>query len=646
MLEHKMNFGNQSKHCLIALLSGYLCLCWVPSLSAKETVGIELTPKGQQIRQAYVEMLDKLSAEVVQSLPVETLPTRSAFEQARADVSALTAPSEDAGPIAHQKYQQQKAAAEARAFEAARAVLADTDSVLADDSHDGKLMRIAILRHGTPAGLAEFAQQGEQEKALLDRLLSDDQLMQQMLVSGGANGGEYGEAMQVYTAILDASERAREPGILQNLALGTALHQPWLSGKERGSINGIVFTDNENPDGQVARYLHYEKAFLAGELDPAFKDFNAWECRFITNDPYTNDELAWARQMLRNFRPDHITNANHSWRYVGLVKSDLPYCSTTHDESLGTSQQQALALGGVCGRRAFFGRFITRAFGIPARRSTQTGHAAMNFWTPDGWVVRLGAWWSMNWCGPQGGLDFYLDSQAREFPEQYMRVVRAQWIGDALGEEDVNLRQYGRGGGFWNGLAFYQKRVMVEDSNREQAAVDAELAALTEDEARLLGESDEILGQSEIKEIEIPEEDRNIVVAKDGTITVPAVACTSPRNNNDKVTFLRSWDEGMQIHYQRLGARPEILRYSVEAPKAGKYEVSTLVTTVSTGMNAIFRINRRELVDVKLPYSKGMWTRSEPQIINLREGRNSIMVTFRAPNRGVSIKQIELKPVQ
>ena len=61
---------------------------------------------------------------------------------------------------------------------------------------------------------------------------------------------------------------------------------------------------------------------------------------------------------------------------------------------------------------------------------------------------------------------------------------------------------------------------------------------------------------------------------------------------------------------------------------------------------AIFRVNRRELVDVKLPYSKGMWTQSEPQVINLREGRNSIMVTFRAPNRGVSIKQFELKPVQ
>ena len=74
---------------------------------------------------------------------------------------------------------------------------------------------------------------------------------------------------------------------------------------------------NNESDGQVARYLRHEKAFLAGELDPAFKDFNAWECRFATNDPYTNEELAWGRQMLRNFRPDHITNANHSWRYGG-----------------------------------------------------------------------------------------------------------------------------------------------------------------------------------------------------------------------------------------------------------------------------------------------------------------------------------------
>ena len=637
---------NPNQRLLPAFLTGCCVLCLSAMSLANQAVEPKLNAEGEQIRQEYAQQLETLSKEIAMSLPAVDPQKQAAFEQARSAVSALQAPGETDGPAVHQAFQTKKASVEAKALETARAILTDNDAFLSSDALDAKLLRVAILRHGTPAGLAEFAQQGAEEKALLDQLFADDRLMKQMLTAGGANGGEYGEAMQVYTAILAASERARQPGIFQRLALGTALHQPWMEGKDRGSVNGMIFTDNTNPDGQVPRYLHYEKAFLAEELDPAFQDFNVWECRFITNDPYTNEELTWARQMLRNFRPDHISNPNHSWRYVGLVKSDLPYCSTTHDDSLGSDQQQALALGGVCGRRAFFGRFITRAFGIPARRSTQTGHAAMNFWTPDGWVVRLGAWWSMNWCGPQSGLDFYLDSQAREFPEQYMRVLRAQWIGDALGEEDVNLRRFGQGGGFWNGLAFYKKRVVVEDANQEQAAAESELASLSEEEARLLGESDKILGNSEIQEIEIPAEDKQIVIDEDGTITIPAVACTSPKNNNDKVAFLKSWDEGMQIHYQRIGERPEILRYSVEAPAAGKYEVSTLVTTVSTGMSAIFRVNRRELVDVKLPYSKGMWEQSEPQVINLRKGRNSIMVTFRAPNRGVSIKQFELKPVK
>ena len=290
-------------------------------------------------------------------------------------------------------------------------------------------MKVAILANATPRGLAEFAQKGKEEEGLLDKLFADEKLMKQMLVAGGANGSEYGEAMQVYTSILEASERAREPGILQRLALGTALHQPWLKGREKGGVYGIVYTDNSTRDGQVSRYLHYEKAYLKGELDPAFKDMNAWECRFITNDPYTNEELAWVREMMRNYRPDHITNPDYKWRYTRIVKSDVPYASPTWDPKFGTKTQQMICGGGKCGPRAFFGRLATRAFGIPARRSTQRGHAAMNHWTPDGWVVCFGGWWSINWCGPWGGLDFLLDSQAREHPDEYMKVLRAQWEG-------------------------------------------------------------------------------------------------------------------------------------------------------------------------------------------------------------------------
>ena len=635
----------KTAHNLLALAIGILSVS--PTLSFTRNKGPMpvLNKQGIELEKQYAQELDLISKQIAKALPKIDQQNKDSFETARTELAALKKPREDDPEHLQKKYHEAKPLAESKALESARPLIAELESLLNSEVLDGKLMKAAILRHGTPAGLAEFAQQSEHHKTLLDKLLTNEKLMKQVLLSGRANGGEYGEAMEVYHAILEASERARKPGILQRLALGTALHQPWLDENKKGSVNGLVFSDHKNPDGQVSRYLHYEQAFLNGELDPQFKDFNAWECRFITNDPYTNEELSWGRSMLRQFRPDHITNPDQKWRYTRVVKSDLPYCSTRHDPSLGLPQQQALALGGICGRRAFFGRFIARAFGIPSRRSTQTGHAALNRWTPDGWVVNFGGWWSFNWCGPQGGLDFYLDSRAREFEDDYLKVLRSQWIGDALGEEDVSLRQYGQGGGFWDGLAFYLKRAIVEDANLEETDTDSALAALSAEEARLLGESDKVLGEEGVKEIVIPEEDKKIIVTEDGTVTVPAVACSSPRNNTDKVIFLNSYDGGMQLHYQRLGSQPEILKYSVEVPSAGKYEMTMNVCTVSEEDPVIARLNRRTIVNTILPYTKGTWQRTKPETIELREGRNTIQFTYRAPNRGVSFKDFQLKPL-
>ena len=261
----------------------------------------------------------------------------------------------------------------------------------------------------------------------------------------------------------------------------------------------------------------------------------------------------------------------------------------------------------------------------------------MSHWTPDGWTICLGAWWSVAWCGPQGGLDFLLDSQAREQEGAYMQVLRAQWIGDALGQEDVSIRHYGKGGGFWDGLGFHLKRVIVKD---------AQVEALELVGGMKLGESDELLGDEKGATIEVPAEDKKIVTDEGGVITVPAAACSKPNNSTDKVAFMQSWGGGTQVHYQRLGSRPELIRYTIEVPAAGEYELTATVATVSDKQSAIFRINRRTLLNVMLPYTKGMWGQSEPVTIQLREGRNSIMLTFRAPNRGVSIKALQLKPVK
>jgi hypothetical protein len=47
-----------------------------------------------------------------------------------------------------------------------------------------------------------------------------------------------------------------------------------------------------------------------------------------------------------------------------------------------------------------------------------------------------------------------------------------------------------------------------------------------------------------------------------------------------------------------------------------------------------------------MPFTKGFWETSKPMRVKLSEGRNTISVTARTPNRGVSIKNWQLKPVK
>ncbi len=645
-----------------AILS-LLAITIAPFADAKESAEIPLTARGQELQKKFAKELESLRAEVIAALPPVNDVKKASFLEIRAKWNGFPNAKEDASASEKKALDDLKEKTQTEAMEAAGALLTDLTPLLSSDALDPKLMRIAILNHGTPRGLAEFAQQGPDEEKLLEKLFADEPLMRQILEAGGANGGEYGEAMQVYAAILKASERAREVGsIFQRLALGTSIHMPWLQNetktverdaaveagaeaptlppvdKKKGGVYGIVYV-TQTSVAQVPRYLHYEKAFLDGELDPDFKDMTTWECRFITDSEYSNEDLAWTRQMMRIYRPDHITTKDTKWRYVRLIKSDVPYCTTTHDPSLGTKAQMEIALGGICGRRAFLGRLTSRAFGIPSRASTQTGHGAMCHWSPNGWVICLGAWWSSAYCGPQDGLDFLLDSQAREFEADYQQVRRAQWIGDAYGEEDVKIArgQFSKGGGFWDSLALLKKQIVVKQ---------AEVKALELAGGMKLGESDELLGDEQGEDIEIPDADKEIKVSADGTITIPAVACYSPRKSSDRILFLKSWDKGYQLHYSRLGLRPELFKYNIEVPADGEYELTSVASTVSPNIEVLVRINRDEPVSFAMPYTHGFWETSKPLKVKLTQGRNVISVTARTPNRGASIKNWQLKSVK
>jgi hypothetical protein len=602
------------RHTLNTLLAAVMLFPVSDAAEVKKPAAPAMTnPAGQQLLKKYSEMLKSLQAEIAGSLPKIEAGKGSAILKAYADEEAAKL---EKDPIAG------LAKAQQLTLTAATPVLGEAAGILASDRLDKKLVRCAVLANATPRGLAEFAQQGKEQQELVDKLLADDGLMLRMLEAGGAKGGNYGRAMQIYTGIQKASQRAGS-GILGRLALGTSL--------ELAEVKSTEAEGGTTPIDPIKRYLSYEKAFLNGELDPAFKDMTVWECRMITNAPETDEELVWGREMLRNYRPDIVFEPDYKWRYSKIVRTDVPYKDPVWEPDAPTTKMQQLVNGGgKCGPRAWFGRFALRCFGIPVWGVKQKGHAALSHWTPEGWTINFGAHWRTNWWEDRGGEDFLLESQAREHPADYAKVLRAQWIGDALGEKKTDGRRSGIGG-LWNVIALNQKRSIVA------TAKPREVALAGED----LAESNVSSKAEFVMKTEIRPDDRKISVGRDGVITIPAASCSKPVNNTANIQFMKSFSGGMQLHVRE----GEAFEYVVEAPTAGRYVLTAKVVSIHKDQQlSLTSDGLKTPLEIPIPYTLGKWEDTKPLAIELVKGRNVLRFSRKAPNSGVTVKQFTLRP--
>ncbi len=507
----------------------------------------------------------------------------------------------------------------------ANSLFTDLNSVLGTDKIDGKLVKANILTHATPYGLAAFAEKSAAEKTLVTQLLANEKLMKEMLLAGGARFGKYGEAMKIYAMIGKSSSKIDgEP--FRRLALATALEHanPIAQGNAKAVTDGPAFVD------PVKRYLHYEKAYLDGELDPAFKDLTTWEYRFVINHDVPDEISTWGRKMLQTYRPDHIYTPDYGWRYVAAVKTEVPYGSENQKYDVDTlHQHQNIAKnGGICGRRAFFGRFMLRSFGIPTWGVTQKAHAALSHWTPKGWVVNLGAGYQHSWWDKDdvslSGNQFLLEAQAREHTDEYIKVLRAEWIGRILSEPAYNERKK-IAGGFWSNLALFQSRTL--------AAKSASLGPLGQE-----------LGEANEKEQKVVSETVNAAdqkaSVKNGVINIPSVAYTK---GTGKAAAMKSYSGGgMQIH--ALGGFKT--QYEFEAPAAGKYKLTAQVATIQGGQIFILSANTAQPTESPVPYTLGAWQPTEPIEVTLEKGKNNLNFELKTGSRGVTIKDFSLSPAK
>jgi hypothetical protein len=288
--------------------------------------------------------------------------------------------------------------------------------------------------------------------------------------------------------------------------------------------------------------------------------------------------------------------------------------------------QNIILNGGVCGRRAFFGRFILRSFGIPTWGVTQKAHAALSHWTPKGWVVNLGAGYGSSWWDKDevslSGNQFLMESQARAHSTEYTQVLRAQWISRILGEPAYNERRKVEGG-FWSKIALYQTRILASSADFP--------GPLGKEHA---GAND---GQEKVVRAKVSEEDKKII-AQPGEISIPAVAHVK---SVGKGAAMRSVDGGMQLH--ALGGFTT--EYEVTVPNKGRYVLSARVATVQTGQKFVIstKASNGQPNRIEVPYTLGMWEPTEAVELNLEQGKNTIHFELVAGSRGVTLKDFTLK---
>jgi len=512
------------------------------------------------------------------------------------------------------------------------------DRVIASDKLDGKLAKYTILSEATPNDLAQFAQQGSTQKQLIEKLLSDTPLMIQMLVADGPFWEKYGRAMEIYTAIQKASPRAKE-GLFQRLALATALVHavPMIQGDAPIVKEKSMYVD------PVKRYLSYEKWFLDGKLDPTFKNHSVWNLKMVVDEGTPNEIFAWGRDMMCSYRPDLVPADGNTTRYVDVVDAEITYSSkgVKNDKPEMHQQQNILANGGICGRRAGFGRFILRSFGVPTVARPEPGHATLAHWSPDGWKTRLGGQWGGRArIGRYGrDLNFLTNTQARENTAEYINVKRAQWIGDLKGEQSI----YGR--------------IIPKQKNNTPELGCWHAAALTEQQRIIDGlDSGKSLAAKNIEAvsppIKIPAADRKIKIDGQGVITIPAVACSDPTSSTKQlfkgrfregIVFMKSPIDGMQLYLSRYCTPSDTFEYTFDAPQAGTYQMSARVITPAPDQTLLVSANGTSKSEIALPYTMGLRDTTRPVAIKLVQGKN--VLKFYGPAR-VTMKNFTLRPVK
>jgi len=552
----------------------------------------------------------------------------------------------------HMKYIYEQA--QCSAFNAAQPLLSIVqqhfDSLAIEMPHwEHQLLQCMILTSAKPTNIASYASKGLHQFDQVQDFLQNIKLMRTFVQSGGPRNGNYPRALEIYHEILSSSKDTKRfmasNEVFNRLATAVALEH----------AEPIMIFDTNIVIDPVERYLHYESAYLNGELDPLFPTLSTWELRMVVNNDASDEEIEWCRKMLRNYRPDHVLSPNYQWRYCMIVKSDVRYKKPEWEEGVPRTYKQMISGGGMCGPRAWFGRMACKSFGIPTWGVRQPGHAAMSHWMPSNqWVICLGGpnWTKSFWDGTNG-VHFDWESRARS-SMYYKYVGWLKCIACISGEDNLksqlprylkrNIRK-----NLWNELALLQMRdivhVLEDDSTSIKKRKESNIKPVVKN----------VIEEQQQKVVE----KETIAYQENGDIIIPASTICNPHEKiMPIVTKSFHSNGGKQVHLHK--GRDMCLEYEIRLPerkggtqqgkrrKLVKYLLSCLIVTVHSGTKPLnLEITSGDFnasYQIQTPYSGGEWAATESVSVNLIEGQIN-KLNFDTESLGLTIKDFHLTRV-
>ena len=85
------------------------------------------------------------------------------------------------------------------------------------------------------------------------------------------------------------------------------------------------------------------------------------------------------------------------------------------------------------------------------------------------------------------------------------------------------------------------------------------------------------------------------------------------------------------LHLSRYAKAGDSFEYTFEAPKAGKYQLVADVATPMPNRKLYATANDGSPIEIALPYTVGLWGKTEPVEIELKAGSN--VLKFSGPVR-------------